>query len=778
MARQTHGQTSQSFHLKPLIKTEEIDASLKEVDKIAYALKIHPSFKETDCSTRCAVLLLDAALERDVQHGFDPESLHFYFWYMDSTWRMTVCMVAFAYMMVLPLWEAPCRPWNTAIATDVLLSCPSYERTALLLEVLLFLPLLSSDLLLKYRATGRSAFFGSKWNIAVLLALFICSVDCVIANFVVTTGWFFRPRFLRVFRSVIAMGSSKHSREAAVDGLWVVGRMLSYGAGLVLFTSIWGLVGFAMLGNLNGKVSHDNFSNGYASLRSAMTLQSANNYPDVLLPYFQTSPLFQLYFMGSVIVAFYGLSAGIIPGLVASFFLHCLEEDAKQQFCLERNVLLLAFASMKEGATTKTLSKEELTDLYVQFASLWHKHRWWDKQVKHFIHLWQGSVVRDETSPATESAIRIYNEIDKSGNGSVEAKEFLDFARDAMDREMLNNFCHADLTEHDKTDYEKKNETRRRLYRGISNSYSYAFVSFLLAMMTVVVQFQLLEFLLVLQVSYNDSQFVQFWYLDWAILVVAAVESVFSRFAQGRQSIITAVTSCSAIAGKVLAQLIFSICYHFEDMAAPLWPIARASGYGPWLRVALVLRILGPLQTFGIIPTSLETIGLFQVVQRDLVRLLACIMAFMAVFADIGQLFFVGKLSADNPNLARSDYAANSYFDFLNFDSWLQSLNSILMVMVGNDWTVYADGVSLACDSIYTWIFFILINFCFASVVVNIFLSMVMNLYNLALKERKNNHGQSILSSVSAMHRLVRDEFRADLGIENKDRVDFDEDEQ
>lgn len=554
------------------------------------------------------------------------------------------------------------------------------------------------------------------------------------------------------------MASSKDCREAASDGVWVIANMALYIAGTVLFTTIWAGVGFAMFGNLGGRVSTDNFPNTYGTFGTMLTLMTTNNYPDVQLPYFRISPLFQIYFILIMVICFYGFINGVIPGLVAVSYHECLEEEAKLQFTLERNALVCVFGSIQENGGT-TLSKEELMKVYSEIGRLWQKTRWWQRLMDRNKRARPPGA--DQTALA-KSALRIYSEIDKDGSGTVEVKEFVDFCRDALDQEILRGF-EAKVEAVD----ENMSKPVRQCLRGICSSPAFTLASAILCVTTVVLQFQILEFLLVLEVPFN-GQFRAFWYVDWLLLALAGAEAAISRFSRGgHMKWSEYILILCTVSSKLLAQLVIVLCcFLSSDSSAPLFPMIRAAGCARLLRFCLMLRMLGPLQIFGVVPHSLETMGLFATISRDMGRLLACILALGQFYSLLGMYIFLGVFSSDNLSLAGSSYDKAGYYDFANFDSWLAALNTVFYITVDNNWNTMADAGALAVGYNSAWGFFLAIYFSFGSVCLNIFMCMFMDLYAAVEKEKKHG-GQKVLSSLSVTHRMLRNEVRAGFDIDD-----------
>lgn len=741
--------------MEPYVSKEALEAGLRDVDKIADNLKLHSSFKSADRINRSAVLLLDAAFERDVRHRYDSSSLPFYLWFVDPTWRMFVFVVAFSYMMLLPFFEAPCRPWNSTLAVDTT-TCPT-EIWAMLVEVLFILPLLWCDCGLRFRATGQEAFFSLKWNIAMVLSLLVCTVDVIGAHTLPTSQWS-HPRVLRLFRGILAMASSKHSREATGDNVEVFFHMIPYVVGTVIFTTIWAAIGLAMFGNMGQRVSVDWFENSYDTFNTMLTLMTANNWPDVQLPYYRLSQANIIYFDVVVIISFYGFINGIIPGLVASVYHGCEAQEARSNVVLERNILLLVFGGVQEDADT-TLSKEELMNVYVELARIHHMAKWWQRLLDR---------IKPSRRPASEvsqagitaSAARIYAEIDKDGSGVVEVKEFVDYARDATDQEVLRGF------QAPQKDPEMSSPMRIQI-AGICSSTSFKLGSLFLCVASIAVQFQILEFLLALEAPFA-GQFRSFWYTDWLLLALSLAEAGISRLSRPRMNKAEYALIFIAIFGKVVAELmirgtLFMSSYHND---VPLYPLFRENGRAFMFRMCCALRFVGVFQIFGINTTSLETLALFSSVSRDLSRLIGCILALTFVFSQVGMYCFLGGFSSDNPAFAGGDYDSAGYYDFVHFDSWLAALNTVLIITVDNNWNVVADGAATTYGWNSAWIYFTLIYFVFHSVVLNIFLCMFMDLYGAVEKEKRRG-GAPVLSSMSVTHRMFREDVRKEMGIED-----------
>lgn len=104
------------------------------------------------------------------------------------------------------------------------------------------------------------------------------------------------------------------------------------------------------------------------------------------------------------------------------------------------------------------------------------------------------------------------------------------------------------------------------------------------------------------------------------------------------------------------------------------------------------------------------------------------------LYATIGQQVFGDVMYKSHPALKGSDYAAANYWAF-NFSDFTSSMVTLFVLMVGNNWFVFADAYIKASGTRFAAIFFVSFSIFVNLIVLNVLMAMILDCSGVVAKE-------------------------------------------
>lgn len=525
---------------------QRIDKSLETHD-----FHLHPTFYASSVMVRSAYLLLDYLRGEPHTHRFDAQGLVYHKWLRDPAWRVLVFLSSLVLVFILPFWEAPCRSFD-AVLPNNLKTCPT-DVSASIAEGYALLPIHWIHCTLIYLSMGRKFFLADVWNVALILALCISSVDLIFSNALPLSAWP-HPRILRVVRPIFMMASSPFTRATMVETCWTVVWSIPAVALLVLFIVIFSVIGYTAFG------PDAYFTSSYDSFVSMMTVMTTANYPDVMLPAFRQSPWASVYFiLFLTLTLFTGLSS--VLATVTSIHRSNLQSRAAALYANNRAVLLLCFASMDVHQAGQ-FHRDEFIQLYMELSRIWHGRRWWRFRTYN-------------AEEALQSATILFEEIDATRNRYLTLPEFLSV------EELLVASLNGELLVDHSTQEPKEEGVCQRFLR----SSAYSGIMLGLGVTNTALLLLFLDKLIFEQLPFQ-GQLSLVWDWDWVVMSLSFAEFILDSLNSAHGSMSLRRLSCcfvalAAAAGKVGADILMRGA---QPRSAPLFQVLADAGQLSLLR--------------------------------------------------------------------------------------------------------------------------------------------------------------------------------------------------
>lgn len=176
------------------------------------------------------------------------------------------------------------------------------------------------------------------------------------------------------------------------------------------------------------------------------------------------------------------------------------------------------------------------------------------------------------------------------------------------------------------------------------------------------------------------------------------------------------------------------------------------------LRFVLALHISRACRLFQYIQ-SLRLVGTLIVrLQPTYVKITLLLLVVFYVYAMIGLQLYGGLIYEGNPSLAGTDFAESEYWK-INFNDFNNSLVTLFVLMVFNNWVVIAEALVIASGWKYTSILYVLTFFFIVNLIVlNILVALILDCH-LHVLEEMDEDPQTHDSSKFLMKVLLDDDF-------------------
>lgn len=681
---------------------------------------------------RAALTLFDAIYSRPPKHRFSYAGLQAYFWYFRKDWRCFVQATAFFFLMGLPFFEAPCRDWDAPLPNN-LRSCPT-GRTAAMVEGFFLLPVIVFDWLLRCYAQGYTSVWQGRWNKLMFVAVALNVLDLILAT---TLGEVWEPRVLRLVRAVYVAQSSSASRMAVVEAIKTIKSTLCVVAGLFVFILVWTNVGFPLLR------TDAYFLNYYDAFMNMHTLVTTANFPDVMLPAYRVSPIYSLYFIIFVIMALYFGLASVLA-TVAATYRDMMADRIIRLEMLRREGIANCFTSIDEDKSG-LIDKGEFVEVYVEL----------EKYLRHkpFCCLRRRAEVERAAQKgldqARREALEIFDKVDADGGGALDADEFqavgncvIDFHRPKPD-----------------VDDPLSGSWLCKACRAVREHQAYGWCIAALGLASLGIQARYME-MLFNNMPYS-GMFAVLWWADWVMYFMCVGDVLITMrcrenvliFFKDPVNVFEIVALLVVFWVKVWASLLLGK----QPVDVPLLPALEAGKHESPFRTLLSVRAAHNMRLFYTIPQTRTMLNAFALIGPDLLHLVVNLLLVYQVFGTIGSSAFNGVLSSDNAKLHGSLYDLSGYYDFVNFDSWRQSTQSLFYLMVVNNWFLTARAAALALGTTAPVIYFILFWVVCVVMVLNLIIAMFIEMYRFYLSKA---------GGASNRHTL-KDMFTSDISLRN-----------
>jgi len=160
-----------------------------------------------------------------------------------------------------------------------------------------------------------------------------------------------------------------------------------------------------------------------------------------------------------------------------------------------------------------------------------------------------------------------------------------------------------------------------------------------------------------------------------------------------------------------------------------------------WLRLVLLLHMTRSLRVLHYI-RALKHIANFMVrLAPTYYRMGMLLVLVFCVYGQIGQQLFGGLIYRTNPVLVGSDFAQSGYW-FMNFDDFSSAMVTLFVLMVLNNWFVFADAFIRVTGTRWTAAFFITFFFIVNMVVLNILIALIIDVSGTLREEMEQEDSE------------------------------------
>ncbi|UJR32188.1 hypothetical protein I4U23_019652 [Adineta vaga] len=640
-----------------------------------------------------------------VRFALDKPVLRLYNFYYSMYWYWIVWFADIA-LLLLPCIERP------AYFTSV----PKW--VALIIEILALSILLASFIISMHLQNKRKLIREAVYPYVFTIVFLLTIIDMIIYYVFIwnndDTRYIRWSRPLRVLFP-FALQSGQHIRRVIRNILRTLPNIANVMVLFLLSVSTFTLLGVGML--RSRKLPHPNrrdqyFTNYLDTAWDLYVLTTTANNPDIMMPAFNVSMVYVLFFMAYLLVNLY-LFMNLLLAVIFSNYKQHLQEEQLVIHKRQLDTLLIIFERLSSSNPKNHISYETYTQL-----------------------------IRAVKSDVSETIIDAYwktLDIPNKEDG-LDLKQF---------NELLLNL-NFDLRER----YADQTVLQKRCPSIYNSKPSRIIIDFVNTnLFRTIINILIIANAICLAASYND--------LEWFFLAVFILEALLKMYAFGIKNyfhhrwnifdftIVFVSTTYSLLAASVQIK--------FEKNV---------------LDAILVIRVLRLVKLVGNVERFKVIFGTFSKVIPTLMTYLRVMFMTYYIFAMIGMELFQRKIvyiegnstesqyPCGNSALEGSDFVASNYCRN-NFNDYFASLILLFELTVVNQWHVLASGFVVVTSKVAR-LFFLAFHLCAVIVVLNIFTAFVidsfLNQYTLSkskefpwveqeniIAERLSRHGFRII---------------------------------
>lgn len=149
--------------------------------------------------------------------------------------------------------------------------------------------------------------------------------------------------------------------------------------------------------------------------------------------------------------------------------------------------------------------------------------------------------------------------------------------------------------------------------------------------------------------------------------------------------------------------------------------------YWMWIRYMLLIRLLRCMRLLVAVRRFNVIFATFLQLVPAFITLLGMLFALMALYAEIGVQAFGGKIYVGNPELKRTAFGIRNYYTN-NFNDFPSALVTLFELLVVNNWYVIMDGV-VATTSHWSRLFFISFYCSAVVMVLNLVIAFILEAF-------------------------------------------------
>lgn len=528
-------------------------------------------------------------------------------------------------------------------------------------------------------------------------------------------------------RIIIFVTFSKKSQREFVTVARMTPEVLSILFLLLIIILFYAWIGVVLFYNFFEGKSH--FADLIEAMWTLWICFTTANYPDVMMPAYNSSRLTALYFVSFMIVAFFFFGNVILASIVNAY-----DNETEQRFelrkkAMEKN-LRHAFHILDENNTGR-IDRDTIMALFL---------------------------VLNEDFPdirriPPDNAKLLFAILDRDGTNFISEEEFMNFGNVLL-LEFVSTSAYTTFVEHHFPNiYES--DGFRKFRNGVQSERFDNLIDFVLVLNAIVVGIQSYPLLVGEPSEENPMTF------DGQIDTVwEAIETLFTVLYCLEMSVKLLVLGWkryfesyrNTFDGAITLLALFATCYVYypNDFSD-----SRLIRYVVMARVLRLSRLLVAMKPFQIIGKTF--VDILPAATRVII-LLFCI---MYAFSALGVHLFGGMITRDPQNplsfrLKDTDFADDEYWAN-NFNDMLSAMNVLFNLLVVNNWTTAADGILAVTESKFSRFFFLGFHVVGVIVVNNLVVAFIVD--SFISEWDKHNEGRH--QSIDTGEALITEEAHA-----------------
>eukprot|EP01117_Protostelium_nocturnum_P011571 TRINITY_DN4199_c0_g1_i1.p1 TRINITY_DN4199_c0_g1~~TRINITY_DN4199_c0_g1_i1.p1 ORF type:complete len:821 (-),score=238.41 TRINITY_DN4199_c0_g1_i1:109-2571(-) len=586
------------------------------------------------------------------------------------------------------------------------------SKVSLAFEII-FLFIWGLRLFLRFVKNGRKKMF-SPWTVISLLSIAATLIDILVSLYVGNLGF----RITRSLRVVFLSDISSSTRRLTKMVVYTFASMVRVLSILWIVILLYTIVGIVLIQYF---VPNDPyFENFLEALLNMITCLSTANFPDIMIPSFNYSSWFAIYWLSYMSICLF-LGMNIVLAFGYSQFQQIATQELVNKYIVQRKKLLKAFYILDEAETrairTSFITKqtffrivtsgnpsvaeellEELEKMTSKTVSPLNYFRLCDKFIMKRHDQWSWSSLE-------ESVPLDYETVNKSRVNSrpptPKKKKSSSHRSIQLDEIQIEGEVEESLISDHK--WWSRDEENYRVWREISKHWITEFV------VTFLILANTANAIAALEGDLSDT----FW-MDNLLLVVAIIE-VFIRFwftngFRRSWNIYDFVIISLSSASKLIVELILVKVYGSSELLVNILVLMRT------LRILRILSVIGKLRQLVRTITRLITL---------ISQYAVIIMAVYYIFAQIGMAAFNGTLSKGAKELENTPYHDGDYYKLINFNSFNSTMLTLFHLMVVNNWFVTMRAV-IAVKGYWAALYFVSFYQAMVGVILNLAIAFII----------------------------------------------------
>lgn len=533
---------------------------------------------------------------------------------------------------------------------------------------------------------------------------------------------------LNPFIRIVLVASFRHRFLAEIKTLIkMIPRVLPILAVLAIMTGFYAWVGVVLFyGSPQGERDFPNIWDACWTLWMCVTTV---NYPDVMMPSYNSHRFAGLYFVSFMVVSFFFLM-NLILASIFNTYEEEIENRKKTRKQIQNDNLTEAFHLMDSNPSTGTISRETIMSLFFILNEDFPEIR---------------SLSEDETK-------MIFGLLDKDGSSTINLGEFLHFGKLLL----------LDFTK--KSDYDTfverylpkfaESEQYKVLCRAVKSTKFEAFVDFSLILNALVIGIQSYPLLaghdVKLDPHYSDGYIDTPWeIIETAFTLLYVIEAIlkimvrgWKQYSEDPRNMFDFIVTMSALVAS--AYVYYPNAYNDSTLIRFI-VMARVLRLGRLLFASRAFKIIGTI-AIEILPAA-----------RSVALLLFFV---MYCFSASGMLLYGGMITRDPSNplsyaildteFSGSDYWAN------NFNDMTSGMNVLFNLLVVNNFQVCEIGFEAVTGAKWVRFFFLLFHVFGVLMVNNAVVAFIINAFYQQLEtfsskqEEENVTGEAIIRGTRA----------------------------